>query len=124
MENVAASLCPNCIHCPEVVIEGETVRIGEDANTAILTREEWNILVDLIQSGQLGRLGGSGKGVGSPRRPLKLSATFPFVQYTFVPRRCSLRATAVMPDEPILRAQAREALQQGRLPTRPPDRTW
>ena len=29
-----------------------------------------------------------------------------------------------MPDEPILREQAREALQAGRLPRRPPDRTW
>src|SRR5262249_10328258 len=29
-----------------------------------------------------------------------------------------------MPDEPILREQARAALQERRLPTRPPDRTW
>jgi hypothetical protein len=29
------------------------VRIGEDANTAVLKKAEWNILVDLIQSGQL-----------------------------------------------------------------------
>ena len=29
-----------------------------------------------------------------------------------------------MPDEPILRAQARTAVQQGKLPARAPDRTW
>jgi len=56
MERIAVSLCPNCIHCPEVIIEGNAVRIGEDANTAVLRREEWNVLVDLIQSGQLGRV--------------------------------------------------------------------
>jgi hypothetical protein len=29
-----------------------------------------------------------------------------------------------MPDEPILRAQARAAVQAGKLPARAPDRTW
>ena len=24
------SLCPQCIACPEVVIDGDTIRIGED----------------------------------------------------------------------------------------------
>jgi hypothetical protein len=28
------------------------------------------------------------------------------------------------PDEPILRQKAREAVQQGKLPARRPDRTW
>ena len=56
MERIAISLCPNCVHCPEVVIEDDEVRIGEDANTAVLKKEEWNVLVDLIRSGQLGRL--------------------------------------------------------------------
>ena len=55
MEKIAVSLCPHC-DCPEVVIEGGTVRIGEDANTAVLKRDEWNVLVELIQSGQLGRV--------------------------------------------------------------------
>jgi hypothetical protein len=50
------SLCPSCTACPEVVIEGDTVRIGEDENTAILEKDEWNVLVSLIQSGQLGAL--------------------------------------------------------------------
>ena len=56
MEKLAVSLCPSCTACPEVVIEGDQVRIGEDANTTVLKKAEWNILVDLIQSGQLGRV--------------------------------------------------------------------
>jgi len=50
------SLCPSCTACPEVVIVADQVRIGEDANTAVLKKEEWNVLVDLIRSGQLGRI--------------------------------------------------------------------
>ena len=56
METRAISLCPSCTACPEVVVEGDRVRIGEDANTTILNKNEWNVLVDLIQSGRLGRL--------------------------------------------------------------------
>jgi hypothetical protein len=56
MEKQAFSLCPSCDHCPEVIVEGDQVRIGEDANTAVLKTEEWNVLVDLIQSGQLRRI--------------------------------------------------------------------
>ena len=54
MERV--SLCPGCTACPEVVIDDDTIRIGEDSNTAILKKEEWNVLVDLIHSGQLARV--------------------------------------------------------------------
>ena len=50
------TLCPGCTLCPEIVIDGDVVRIGEDTNTAVLQKEEWNVLVDLIQSGQIGRL--------------------------------------------------------------------
>ncbi len=56
MEKIAVSLCPTCIHCPEVVIEGETVCIGEDENKVVLKTSEWNVLVDAIQSGQLARM--------------------------------------------------------------------
>ncbi len=56
MEKRRVSLCPSCIHCPEVVIEGDRIRIGEAENTAVLQRAEWNVLVDLIRSGQLGRV--------------------------------------------------------------------
>jgi hypothetical protein len=54
MERV--SLCPQCVACPEVVIDGDTVRIGEDKNIVLLKKEEWNVLVDAIHTGQLGRL--------------------------------------------------------------------
>lgn len=56
METIQMSLCPACTACPEVEIAGEEVRIGEAGNLAVLEREEWNVLVDLIQSGQLGRV--------------------------------------------------------------------
>ena len=50
------SLCPACSNCPEVVIDGDQVSIGEDANTAVLNKDEWNVLVELIQSGQLSKI--------------------------------------------------------------------
>jgi hypothetical protein len=53
MESLKISLCPACSACPEVEITGDEVRIGETGNLAVLTKNEWNILVDLIQSGQL-----------------------------------------------------------------------
>jgi hypothetical protein len=56
MEKHAFSLCPSCDHCPEVVVKGGQVTIGEDTNTAVLEAEEWNVLVDLIQSGRLGKV--------------------------------------------------------------------
>ena len=56
MERIAITLCPHCINCPEVIIEGDTIRIGEDANTVVLQKAEWNVLVGLIESGQLGRV--------------------------------------------------------------------
>ena len=55
-ERIAVSLCPNCIHCPEVGIEGETIRIGEDENIVVLKKSEWNALVDAVQSGQPARM--------------------------------------------------------------------
>jgi hypothetical protein len=56
MEKTIISLCPACAACPEVIIEGDTVRIGEDQNTVVLKKEEWNVLVEAIQSGQPGRI--------------------------------------------------------------------
>ena len=56
METLKMSLCPMCTACPEVEIAGDEVRIGEAGNLALLKRDEWNVLVDLIQSGQLTRL--------------------------------------------------------------------
>ena len=58
MEKVTmtVSLCPACGACPEVEIAGDEVRIGEAGNLAVLQKEEWNVLVDLIRAGQLPRL--------------------------------------------------------------------
>ena len=53
METVKMSLCPACSACPEVEIADDEVRIGEAGNLAVLTKAEWNVLVDLIASGRL-----------------------------------------------------------------------
>ena len=56
MDNLKISLCPSCIACPEVEIRGDEVRIGEAGNLAVLGKDEWNVLVDLIQAGHLAKL--------------------------------------------------------------------
>ena len=57
METVKMLLCPaGCSQCPEVEIVGDEVRIGEAGNLSVLKKDEWNVLVDLIQSGRLGRV--------------------------------------------------------------------
>ena len=58
MDDVKISLCPACSNCPEVEIVKDTgeVKIGEAGNLAVLSKEAWNTLVDLVQSGQLTRL--------------------------------------------------------------------
>lgn len=53
METVKVSLCPSCVACPEVEVAGDEVRIGEAGNLAVLRKEEWNVLVELIRSGRL-----------------------------------------------------------------------
>jgi len=57
MELVSFSLCTECEHCPEVSIEADRVKIGEDDNLVILTHAEWNQLVALVQSGKIGAVG-------------------------------------------------------------------
>ena len=56
MEHVKISLCPACTACPEIEISAQEVRIGEAGNLAVLKKDEWNVLVDLIQSGQLSKI--------------------------------------------------------------------
>jgi hypothetical protein len=57
MDNLRLTLCPaGCGACPDVEITGEAVRIGEAGNLAILQKDEWNLLVDLIHSGQLTKI--------------------------------------------------------------------
>jgi len=56
MEKLKVSLCPACSACPEVEIIGDEVRIGEIGNLAVLKKDEWNLLVDLVRSGQLSKI--------------------------------------------------------------------
>jgi hypothetical protein len=56
MKAVKMSLCPGCTACPEVEIVGDEVRIGETGNLAVLKKDEWNVLVDLVLSGELSKL--------------------------------------------------------------------
>ena len=56
MERVKMSLCPACDACPGVEVAGDAVRIGETGNEVVLTKDEWNVLVAMIQSGRLARL--------------------------------------------------------------------
>ena len=56
MEDVKMSLCPMCEHCPKIEIAGDEVRIGEAGNLAVLKKDEWNVLVDLVLSGRLSNL--------------------------------------------------------------------
>ena len=53
MKPITASLCPECDACPEVIIEADSVRIGEADNIVRLSHDEWNQLVTLIRSGRL-----------------------------------------------------------------------
>jgi hypothetical protein len=41
------------LHCPEVAIDDEGVKIGEADNLVRLSHAEWNRLVALVRSGQL-----------------------------------------------------------------------
>jgi len=45
-----------CNNCPEVEVVGDEVRIGEAGNLTVLKKDEWNVLVELIQSGQLAKM--------------------------------------------------------------------
>lgn len=56
MDSIKFSLCPACDACPEVEIRTDEVRIGEADNLVVLTKEEWNVLVDLVRGQQLTKL--------------------------------------------------------------------
>jgi hypothetical protein len=53
MEPIKFTLCPLWTECPEVVITGADVTIGEDTNIVRLSHAEWNELVSLIKRGEL-----------------------------------------------------------------------
>jgi hypothetical protein len=56
MNPVVVSLCPSCGACPEVEVLADQVRIGEAGNQVTLQPAEWNVLVELIQGGTLGKI--------------------------------------------------------------------
>ncbi len=62
--DVRYSLCPNCDACPEVVVSGDFVLIGEEGNEARLSASEWNVLVSAVKEGRLTAVGTAGE---SPR---------------------------------------------------------
>jgi hypothetical protein len=47
------TLCTECEHCPEIELTPTGVKIGEEGNRVVLSHKEWNLLVDLIESGEL-----------------------------------------------------------------------
>jgi hypothetical protein len=63
VENFKITRCPaGCGACPDVELVGDEIRIGEAGNLAVLKRDEWNLLVDLIQGGRpFGRDAGRGR---------------------------------------------------------------
>jgi hypothetical protein len=56
------SLCPQCDACPEVIIDGPQVTIGEPGNQARLSAAEWNVLVRAVRSGALREVDGPAGG--------------------------------------------------------------
>jgi hypothetical protein len=51
-EKMKVYLCGNG-HCPAVEILEDKVLIGENGKTAILTKKQWNSLVEKIKKGEL-----------------------------------------------------------------------
>jgi hypothetical protein len=49
-------LCSEETCCPRVEFTEEKVYIGEEGNICVLTREQWNSLVDKVLSGQLTKI--------------------------------------------------------------------
>ena len=47
------SLCPSCGACPQVIVEGDHILIGEEGNSVKLAKGEWNELVRKIRSSEL-----------------------------------------------------------------------
>ena len=57
MDTCKVTLCPaGCGQCPDVEMVRDEVRIGEPGNLAVLKKDEWNLLVELIHSGQLTKI--------------------------------------------------------------------
>lgn len=50
------TLCPACATCPEVVLDDDTVRVGQGNSRVTVKKAEWNVLVDVIKSGKVGKV--------------------------------------------------------------------
>ena len=46
------TLCKACETCPEVVLEGNSIRVSE----TIIDKATWNSLIDAIKAGRLSRV--------------------------------------------------------------------
>lgn len=49
-------LCKGKCGCAKVEFKGDRVEIGETGNLAKLTTDEWNLLVDKVKIGELGKI--------------------------------------------------------------------
>ncbi len=49
-------LCGKNGCCPSVEVLNDQILIGEDDNTCILSREQWNDLVDKVKTGTLQKI--------------------------------------------------------------------
>jgi hypothetical protein len=56
MKPIKFTLCAHCTECPEVEITEQEVTIGEDTNLVRLSHAEWNELVKLVKTGQIGEV--------------------------------------------------------------------
>lgn len=50
------NLCHGKGSCPKVITTKRSVKIGEKENLVKLKAEEWNLLVDLIKGGKIGKI--------------------------------------------------------------------
>ena len=50
------TLCTACATCPEVVLDGDTVGVGEGDSRFTVKKAEWNVLVDVVKSGKVGKV--------------------------------------------------------------------
>ncbi|MEQ9619808.1 MAG: hypothetical protein RIG61_11645 [Deltaproteobacteria bacterium] len=50
------NLCPECGACPEIVFRENRVLIGEEGNLVELKVDEWNTIVEKVQSGEIGKI--------------------------------------------------------------------
>jgi hypothetical protein len=48
--------CPACATCPDVVLDGDTIRVGEGSRRITLEKAQCNVLVDVIRSGEVGKI--------------------------------------------------------------------